>query len=53
MFGQTWRLPESISSETPVMVGFTGIPQKTADTGITGNVAYALFKRGVAVVQKT
>jgi hypothetical protein len=53
MFGKTWRLPEHVSHETPLMIGFTGIPQATSDTGVTGAVAFALFKRGVAVLGET
>jgi hypothetical protein len=50
IFGRTWRIPEAVSSQEPMLVGFTGIPQ---DTGFTGSIAFAVFKRGVALLGET
>lgn len=50
VFGKTFKLPEYVSHETPVLIGFTGIPQ---DSGITGAVAFVMVKRGVAIYGDT
>jgi hypothetical protein len=50
VFGKTFKLPEYVSRETPVLIGFTGIPQ---DSGITGSVAFVMVKRGVALYGET
>ena len=50
LFGRTWRIPEAVSRETPMLVGFTGIPQ---DAGFTGAISFAIFKRGVALLGET
>lgn len=53
VYGKSWKIPGTISRENPAMFGFTGIPQDLSDTGVTGAIAAAIFKRGVAVVGET
>lgn len=50
MFGRTWKIPGDVSHETPMLVGFTGIPQ-TED--ISDSVALVMVKRGIAVYGET
>lgn len=50
VFGKTFKIPEYVSRETPVLIGFTGIPQTS---GITGAVAFVMVKRGIAVYGET
>lgn len=50
MYGKTWKLPSTVSRETPALIGFTGIPQFQ---GFTGAASIAIFKRGVAVMGET
>lgn len=50
MFGRTWKLPGEVSRETPVLVGFTGIPQSS---GVVDSAAIVMVKRGIAVCGET
>jgi hypothetical protein len=50
MYGRTWKLPGSVSRETPMLIGFTGIPQST---DVVDAASIVLIKRGVAVVGET
>lgn len=50
MYGRTWKIPSEVSHETPMLVGFTGIPQ-TED--ISDSVALVMVKRGIAVYGET
>jgi len=50
MYGRTWKLPGSVSRETPMLIGFTGIPQST---DVVDAASIVLVKRGIAVVGET
>ena len=50
MFGKTWKIPEAVSRETPMLVGFTGIPQSS---GIADAASIVMVKRGIAVIGET
>lgn len=49
LFGKTWHIPDIVSHETPITVGYTGIPQQPGATG----AAILMVKRGIAVHGET
>jgi hypothetical protein len=50
MFGKTWKIPGEVSRETPMLVGFSGIPQIS---GIADSASILIVKRGIAVFGET
>lgn len=49
LFGKSFRIPKDISCDTPVMLGFEGVPQKRPEN-INDSLAKTFIKKGVAIV---